>query len=82
MVPVETIKTAFLGYQKSSVCSYVAQMNEEFAQRLRQTEEEYQQQMEQLQERLRAAQEEYHKTLAGPRRAVPYRRLPGPGRAG
>lgn len=52
------IKSAFFGYSKTSVCEYIAAVNEEFSRQLMSLEEEHKREKEELSSKLDAAQKE------------------------
>lgn len=52
------IKSAFFGYSKTSVCEYIASMNEEFSRQLLELEKENKKEREELKGRLEATEKE------------------------
>ena len=52
------IKSAFFGYSKTSVCGYIASINEEFSRQLLELEKEHKKEKEELKGKLDAAEKE------------------------
>lgn len=54
------MKSAFFGYSKTSVCEYIAKINEEFSRQLLELEKENKKEREELKGRLEATEKELH----------------------
>ena len=52
------IKSAFFGYSKTSVCEYIADMNEKFSHQILELENEHRKEKEELKGRLEATEKE------------------------
>ena len=52
------MKNAFFGYSKTSVCEYIAAMNEEFSRQILELEKEHKKEREELKGRLEATEKE------------------------
>lgn len=52
------MKNAFFGYSKTSVCEYIAAMNEEFSRQILELEKENKKEREELKDRLEATEKE------------------------
>lgn len=55
---ITELKSSFLGYKKSCVCEYIAEMNEKFSQKLMETIKDYDRQMGELNAKINRLEEE------------------------
>lgn len=55
---ITELKSSFLGYKKSCVCEYIAEMNEKFSQKLMETIKDYDRQMGELKAKINRLEEE------------------------
>lgn len=58
MLSLETLPSGLFGYKKTTVCEYIAQMNEDFSRRSLDKEKAFEAEKQQLQERLAALEQE------------------------
>ncbi len=58
MLTIDSLPTSVFGYRKSSVCEYIAQINEEFSQNVLEKDQYYLQQIKILQEKIKQLENE------------------------